>query len=344
MWFSSRSKGTSVALIDISSSSVAGALVRLEHGKAAKPPMLCYTLRVPLDAGSGDREALTAGALRALEAVGDRLVREGAPALRAAVGEGSVDRILVSLGTPWQEAQVETKSVQKDMPFTFTRSFAVEMLGGNEAVQGKDVTRTVIATLLNGYLTADPYGKEAKRAEVIVLTTSIDKTIIDPVEEILQKCFYTRDTRYVSSVESAYRSLQDLYPHEKDFLLLTITNEATEVVSVKRGHLTDTGAISCGARKFSSSKACADDLSGLLREFAARHALPRTIFILAEGDASEAAKEALNDPSLHALWLSDVPLSAVIVQPSQFSDLVKTKGLADGDARLDILALAAARL
>lgn len=340
MLFSSKPKGTSVALIDINSSSVAGALARLEEGK---PPMLCYTLRVPYEVASSDIEPLTAAALRALETVGERLVREGAPALRAAVGEGSVDRVLVSLGSPWQKASVETKKVQENDPFTYSRSFAVDMLGGNEEVAGQSITRTVIATLLNGYLTAEPYGKTVKRVETIVLSTSLDEGIMGSVDEVLRKCFHTRDLSYVSFVETSFRSFQDLYPHERDFLLLMITGEATEVVSVKRGHLTDIGGISCGARKFTSGKACADNLSGLLREFATRHALPRTIFILAEGDSGEAAKEALNDPSLHALWLSDVPLSAMLVQPSQFSDLVKSKGLADGDARLAVLALAAAR-
>ena len=167
MWFS-KPKGASVGLIDVDSSSVAGALVRIEAGKK---PGLCYTVRVPLEVTAGaDAAALTSAALRALEEVGDRLVREGAPALRAAVGEGSVDRISVSLGSPWQETQVEAKTVQKGEPFLFTKSFAVDMLGSAEAAPGKKLTRSVVATLLNGYLTTDPYGKRAKRAEVIVLS------------------------------------------------------------------------------------------------------------------------------------------------------------------------------
>ncbi|MEA2702044.1 MAG: hypothetical protein QOE22_753 [Candidatus Parcubacteria bacterium] len=345
MWFSSKTKGTSVALIDISSSGVGGALVRLEAGKL---PALCYTVREPLEvAARAGTEALTNTALRALETVGDRLVREGAPALRAAVGEGSVDRVLVSFGSPWQEASVATKTALQDSPFTFTRSFAVDMLGQSDEEPQRNVTRIVIASLLNGYLTADPYGKRAKRAEIIVLSTSLDETIMDPVEEILRKSFHTHDIRYASFTEPSFRALQELYPHEKDFLLMTVTNEATEAASVKRGHLMDAGTIACGSHGFTSGldsgKVCADELSGLLREFAARHALPRTIFILAEDAAAEQVKTALNDPSLHALWLSDVPVSAISIQPSQFSAVVRTQGLAEGDSRLAALALAAAR-
>lgn len=340
MWFSPKPKGTSVALVDISSSGVGGAFVRLEEGKT---PALCYTVRIPLEVAANDINSLTNGALRALEAVGDRLVREGAPALRAAVGEGSVDRVLVSLGSPWQEAQVETKAAQEDAPFTFTRSFAVDMLGSSEEVPGRSLTRAVIATLLNGYLTADPYGKQAKRAEIIVLSTGLDESIMGSVDGILRKCFHTRDIRYVSFTEPSYRALQDLYPHENDFLLMSVTDGATEVVSVKRGHLTDAGAIACGSHVFESGQACANALSGLLRGFAARHALPRTIFLIADDDVADKVRDALDDPSLHALWLSDVPVSAISIQPSQFSGVLRTQGLAEGDTRLAVLALSAAR-
>src|SRR5436305_1503330 len=107
MLFSSKPKGTSVALIDVNSSDVGAAFVRLEEGKV---PVLCYTVRIPLDPTTvTDLETLTTSAQRALEAVGGRLVREGAPSLRSVVGDGSVDQILVSIGSPWQEAKVETR-------------------------------------------------------------------------------------------------------------------------------------------------------------------------------------------------------------------------------------------
>ncbi|HEY4489119.1 MAG TPA: hypothetical protein VJA87_01415 [Candidatus Paceibacterota bacterium] len=335
MWFSKPSGGSSAALIDISSSSVAGALVRLEEGKA---PSLCYTVRIPLE-GSG--KDLTAEALHALEEVGNRLVREGAPALRATVGEGHVGKVLVSLGKPWQETTIETKRVQKVTPFTYTRSFTTNLLGPAVDVSGRSVTRTVIATLLNGYLTLDPYGKEAKRAEVIVLSTSLENDIVDSAEKILRSCFHTRDIRYTSFLEHAYHALQSLYPYEKDFILMSVTKDATEAISVKRGYLLDAGSISCGSRTFGTAKECVDSLSRLLREFAARHALPRTVFVLA--DEAEIVKGALSDSSLHALWLSDVPISTIPIQASHFSGMVSTQGFAEGDARLAMLALAAMR-
>jgi len=332
----SKPNGTSVALIDINSSDVGAALVRIEEGK---PPSLCYSVHIPLEGSGGN---LTAEALLALEEIGNRLVREGAPALRAVVGEGRVDRVLVSLGSPWQEASIETKKVQKAVPFTYTKSFTVDLLGPAVDVSGRSVTRTVIATLLNGYLTPEPYGKQAKRAEAIVLTTSLDNEIVDSVEKILRSAFHTRDIQYSSFLEAAYHSIQSLYPHEKDFLFICVTREATEIISVKRGYLLDAGAISCGSSSFSTAQGCVGSLSGLLREFAARHALPRTIFVLTDDKSAGTVKEAFNDSSLHTLWLSDVPLATIPVQASQFSGAVKTQGFAEGNARIAMLALMAA--
>ena len=122
---------------------------------------------------------------------------------------------------------------------------------------------------------------------------------------------------------------------------MSVSNEATEALSVKRGHLIDAGFMACGAHAFTGGTACAGMLSGMLREFATRHALPRTLFLIAEEEAGRTIRDALDDPSLHALWLSDTPVSVISIRLSQFSTRLKTQGHAEGNVRLGILALSA---
>jgi hypothetical protein len=156
--------------------------------------------------------------------------------------------------------------------------------------------------------------------------------------------------------------------------MLRITGEVTEVASMKRGHLLDvgsiehgTGALKRGIREASETlarvagenpnfidashnarfevasnkaeAAWATPLAGLLRQFAIRHALPRTVFLIAEDDSRDFLKQALNDPALRTLWLSDEPVSIIPILPQQFTQRLKTQGLASGDVPLAVLAL-----
>src|SRR3990167_9224985 len=98
-----------VALIDISSSSVGGAYVTLAEGQ---PPTVIYTKRVPVE----PRDASTVNAVssvsdmeRALRSLCETLVREGAPELARAKGSGRIHRIIASVASPWQETAIRTE-------------------------------------------------------------------------------------------------------------------------------------------------------------------------------------------------------------------------------------------
>jgi hypothetical protein len=80
-------------------------------------------------------------------------------------------------------------------------------------------------------------------------------------------------------------------------------------------------------------------LSDLLKKFAELHPLPRTLFLITEPSARDFLKRALDSDILHALWLSDEPLSIISVSPEHFSSQLKVHGAADADIFLSFLAL-----
>lgn len=371
MWPFKKRERSSVALFDIGSGSVGGALAYAEKGK---PVALCYAVRTPLGKGTDGIE----GMVRALTQTGDRLVREGAPVLRAASGSGSIDRILVNIGSPWQETGIRNISRAPKKPFTFSKGIEEEMLAQEGLPDtGKTAEQIVVATLLNGYLTREPYGKRANRVELVELSSSLDQEATSAVEGALRPLFHTRAFTYTSFPQASFDVLCRMYPHEPEFLVLSVTGAATEVVSVKRGHLRDVGTLKLGTdslvaaveaasrqahasgprtetpagyirpernAKFGeeAQKAEAEwrqSLETLMREFAIRHALPRTVFLFAENEARGFLSQTLHDPSLRALWLSDEPITVVPLLPKHFSGHVKTVSADGGDAMLALLAL-----
>jgi hypothetical protein len=342
MWpFGKHSRKENIALIDIGSSSVGGGLLHLEDDAQ---PVMCFTTREPLNVRDAPGpDPLTERMLRALGEVGKRLVTEGAPQLRQASGSGSIDRVLVSISSPWQTSSIATKLIQKDEPFIFTKTIEREALAELPKPDAAQLeTQTVITTILNGYSTRNPYGNRAHRAEIILLMSLLEARVVDAVEGRLRRFFHTSDIGYTGFASPTYSVLRQLYPHEKDMLIVSVMGEGTDITSVKRGHLVDVGTFPQGGNticRAGEEHIWLEGLSKLLREFAGRHALPRLVFLMASEAQAEIMKRQFEDTSLLALWLSDAPLTLVTVKPQQFTPFLKTTGGAEGDLSLGLLAL-----
>ena len=370
-----------VALIDVSSASVRGAYARIEEGRI---PVVYYTAYLPIDPASESRpdDLPQAMMLAAVERLAERLVREGAPLLREATGSGDVKHVFVSVGAPWQESTVRVETIEQEKPFLFTRLLIEAATRRNEVPDGKlEAGEAVVATILNGYESRKPFGKRVKRADLVILSSMLDKSVAETVERTLRRTYHTHDVRMVAFAPVAYEMLRDLYPHQKDFLIFDVAGTATDVVFAKGGLLIDVRTLSTGVHDLlhaaRASGVTGSGLSGVgagaggiidparnaqfanrateaqvawlgaLREtlvdFASRHPLPRTIFLLADGETRGFLKRLLDSDPLKSLWLSEEPFSIVPVLPEQFSEVVAFRGRAAGDAYLGMLALYYAR-
>lgn len=366
-----RKRGRTVALIDIGSASVGGAYV--EHTEGGQP-VIYYTARVNVEPRGG--ESVTDSMLRSLAFLDRLMIEEGAPALRRETGSGHVEEVLVSVAAPWQETVITTTRIEEKHPFTFTHHHLD--LAGKGAPVGKDKVRsgrTVIASILNGYETSNPFGKKATRADLIVLTSTIDKAALKLIEAALRRTFHTSSIAVTAFAPVAYTVFRDLYAHQKDFIVLDVSGTGSDIAFVKRGLLADTHAIPYGLHDLSSAlrkagqraHAGADDIIDpaanltfakeaesirevwleSLREafalFSKSQALPRTVFLLADQDSREYLKRILEESKLRTLWLSDEPLTVLALSPANLAPFVKTRGLGEGDLFLAILALFSAR-
>ncbi len=366
--FSSPKKVATHAVIDIGSSSVGGAYVCYEKGKL---PLVLYTARVQVEPREG--EELTDAMLRSLAFLEKLLVEEGAPQLRRETGSGAVERVLVSVSAPWQDTRILTKQIQRDKPFVFTHGIMTDALHTlTDAKKGRiESGRTVIATILNGYETANPFGKRVTRAELVALASSLDERTAKEVESSLRRTFHTSHIELTAFAPVAYAVFRDLYPHQKEFVVLDVTHAATDAAFVKRGLLADVRSVPVGVSHLAHAiretgkrihvpqsdiaqpvvpdavgqapntgeAAWLSGLREIFSGFASAQALPRTVFLLADGDARECLKRILEGSDLRALWLSDDPLSVVAVAPSHLAPSLATRGMAEGDLMLGLLAL-----
>jgi hypothetical protein len=365
----------SFALVDINSTSVG---VALAHVSAGSPPLLYYTERTTIE--SKEHETSEEAMLRTLHTAAEQLVTKGGPMLRQETGSGHIDRIVVSVGSPWQKTTVRIETLEDKKPFIFTKALMADVTHrGEELPEGyTKSSETVVATLLNGYETPVPFNKKASRADLVILSSLLDTNVSKDVESLLRKTYHTHALTLTGFAPVAYSSFRNLYPHEKDFLVIEVSEEATDIAFVKHGLLMNVATVDHGindlirdvqegAKKITptaeggsslmdpvrnasfaqqaaaASKIWLDKLSVVFREFAVRSALPRTLFLLAGPEARDYLRNTLASQELRALWLTDDPLRVITVVPAHFANFVKNRGTAEGDVFLSLLALFSAK-
>ncbi len=367
--FSSKPKAQSVALIDITSSSIGAAYARVSPGA---PAALLYTARVDIDV-SGP-EVPTELVLRTLDAVLRDMRQNGAPLLRRRTGSGSVSSVTVSVGAPWQELLIRTETVAEEKPFVFTQDIIDKAKKKQAIAAGRVGTQeTVLATLLNGYETPTPVGKKAKRAEIILLSASMLEDTAKQTRRALASFSLLHDVRFSSFATVVSNAARIAFPHEKDYLALRVSGESTELVFVKRGFPMFVSALPSGLAEFAraakasgftsfpdggniidreksteldaglrqAEAAWTSAIAASLQEFAANHALPRTLLLVADKEAREFIRRVLDVPEVHALWLSDEPLAIIPLECSHFSTSMACETGVEEDLMLGLLALTA---
>jgi predicted RNA methylase len=362
-FFNKKERGA--VLIDIGSSSVGGAFM---YEKQGEPPVLCYTIRQ--DVERRDDEEIGEATTRTLSNVCDMLVSEGAACLYREAGNAHIDMVLASVSAPWQETKVSTVSIHEEVPFVFSRALMQKAVSATPPSVDRVVSDTsVIATALNGYITEQPWGKRAERADLTVLTSTLDKAIMRGITTTLRKAFHAHRIEITAFAPVAYAVLSNLYPLQKEFVLIDVSGTATDALLVKNGIIAGVHSIPSGvhdllvaargAAKNTGNSIVIDParnagfgpkvaeaesvwLSGIkkmLTEFASEHPLPRSVFLLADEGTRDFLKRLLDTSTLRTLWLSDEPLSVIPLAPEHTASVVRARGLAEGDIFLSMLAI-----
>lgn len=333
-FFRREKKGAeSVVLVDVGTSSVAGAYVRYIKGEQ---PALLYTRRFPVE--TREKEVPEAGMLRALQILGATLIKEGAPVLARATGSGRADNIFVSIDAPWQTTSVRVQDFEQKTPFIFTKGLVTKELEKTRAtVSGKIIAdESVIGTILNGYETSDPYGKRAHRASIVVLTSSIDEKVAHGILSVLQGLYHTRRILPIAGDSLRYQAMRMAFPHERDALIIDATSPLTSIALIRKDLFV---AIAQTADRSADTESWTSGIAAKLGELAKTYPLPRTIFLLAREPETLSLQKTLDTMHLGKLWLSDNPPRIVSVLASHLAGSIRQTTTAPPDLQLLLMAL-----
>ncbi len=233
------SKSTAVAVFDISSSSVGGAHALVEHvdGKNS------VTILVQERRDSGLEEEITI----------ERFVEDTAKTLETVIQHVRTadvhhpSMIQVVLGSPWYNSYTRTITYNRATAFSCTQrlvdsliekeiAFLLKQPDGDNQKLGDTFAlaeQQLSHVLLNGYETADPYGKKVQSLEIVLHVTLIPKVVAERFTSILRRSYGDRKIQVTTGSYAAFVALRDNGGIAKDCVIVDVGEEVTDVAFVK---------------------------------------------------------------------------------------------------------------
>lgn len=232
MFFTKNKSGEVTLVVEVGSSSVGAALVSASKGVA---PKVLFSTRQPvaMQDGDGKSRSLTT-ILSTLESV-----------LKLVSAEHVVvHKTHVIFSSPWYVSQ--TKIVQKnyDKPTSINHRIVEQITGEIEKKFSEElgpskvlVEHRVVRAKLNGYLTSNPYHKKTKIFELAFFSSAVDKDVFDSVHNLVAKYFHIRNNQVSSFSVAAFSTISGVMPNERDFMIVDVRGEVTDVSLVSDGAL-----------------------------------------------------------------------------------------------------------
>lgn len=235
-----------VLILDIGSGSVGGAIA---FSSSHEPPTILYSTRTEiLFRHEADSSRLLSLMLRALSEVMLAITHEGFEASGLSTKRPKISEVLVSLSAPWTISKTTFLHLKNQKPTRITETVFETLLEDaektrtpNELPKGSvGIEKKLIRSVLNGYETSNPYGKEATEAEFTVLSSFSLPKITEKISDVVTHLAHTENVSFHSFSLLSFATLRDIFPTTSSFIFMDVSGEQTEVSIVKKNVLVET--------------------------------------------------------------------------------------------------------
>lgn len=244
-FFSQKNKEEAVAIFDIGSGSVGGAIVLISSGKR---PFILSSFRKSFKLqNSISSDAMMKEMLTSIESVAGYLQKDI---------HKVPDKVFAIMSSPWANASLRSIKRHRKEGFVFSEKYAKELIK-EEIVKFKKentdfdeiIDRRVVNVLLNGYEVPKPYGKRVKESEIQILMSLSSKDLVDKIEEVIMKTYH-KSIKFTSSMFSDFVVVRDIFDRLNDFIILNVDEETTEVSIMRNDFLVGTASFPYGKNTF----------------------------------------------------------------------------------------------
>lgn len=300
-------------IFDVGSGSVGAALVTVSPDDNI--PTVLYSTRVPIiykkDVYS---DLFMRSMLASFQNAASEIMQEGISALaKKDIKVKNINEILCIFSSPWYKSQTDLIKFKKDKTFDVSEGEIKKtilnadeefrkdpMSGGADGTLKKSqlIEKDIVQIRLNGYPTNNPYDKKTNSAELSLFLSKVSSDTYKYIKNILDRVFYTKNVSFHSFALVSFSVVRDMFHTEKNFILMDIRGEVTDISLVRNETLYSTASFPLG-RNFLTRKA-SEDLNTAPEE---ANSLIR-VFLEGKGGSSESEKikTILNDAQKS--WLS----------------------------------------
>ncbi len=243
-------------VFDIGSGSVGGAIVL---ASAVGPARVLYSVRSDIPFQEEARgAALLALMLRALSQVVSTIQHEGFDASGFGSRRPRITEAAVSLSAPWIASRTSFLRLKNQTPALITLEIVASLIeharSGRDAERGVpkgsvSVEQKLVKSVLNGYETAQPYGKEAREAEFAVCESFALPDVVEKITDVITRVIHPHRIPIHSFALAAFAVLRELLPHEPHFVLVDVSGEQTELSIVKNAALVESATFPFGRQR-----------------------------------------------------------------------------------------------
>ena len=231
MFFTKQKSGEVILIVDIGTSSVGAALV----AKDTLPKVLFSTRSQISPQSNPDIQRSFVVIKQTLELV-----------LKSVVAEGKLfDKLHLFFSSPWCVSKTSVLKVEHEKPILVTRGVidkltkeAEEKFLTESVASGEIVEHSITRTKLNGYEVADPFNKKAKDIEIALFSSVVSAELFAAVREVIHKNFHIKHEEVSSFLLAAFNAISGIMPKERDFMIVDVRSEVTEISLIFDGALT----------------------------------------------------------------------------------------------------------
>jgi cell division ATPase FtsA len=231
-----------VLVFDIGSSSIGGAVFEIQKSGT---PKIIKTFREPIILEDKiDTERFLLLTIKALEIVASKICM---------MGVGKMVKIFCVLSSPWYASQTRTIKLEKNTSFLFTSKLAddliqkeIKLFEEEHLVKFLNTDNKIrpiefknMKTMLNGYTTADPFDKKAKKLEMVVFISMSGDQVLKKMEETISRHFHSKEIKFSSFAMASFVVARDMFVQQDNFLLVDIAGEVTDISMIKKDILSD---------------------------------------------------------------------------------------------------------
>ncbi len=253
--FTSKKKEKMIAIFDIGSGSVGGAMVRIPTSGNGLPSIIKSVRNEIRFHETFDFNSFLKDMIFTLNLTANSLFYKNV---------GSPDEIICVLASPWYLSETIAIKMNRDSNFSFTKRLAGELIekeiskltksykdkyGSNNSTP-EVIEQHTMAVLLDDSPVVDPLDKKCKSLEMDMVVSLAPKLCTDQIKEILSKTFHNDNVSFSTFTVDTYLAMRDKYISPNSYLLVDVSGEITDIGVVTDGVLRSVLSFPFGKKTF----------------------------------------------------------------------------------------------